>query len=180
MYLHHYYDKTVGPFVSLSELPIEEARAVLENIRITKPHVQSAKRDAAYVDKRRNCERMLRERFIDMGGTVNRASPHYFVVGHSPWMNTWFDDTGVIKIYISEFDINTVSFTYGDSFPVFSDGPHKMVDKEWHKAVYMYDGIVRLIEKYGLPQDWNDDGAHGPSRYVEACVWDDGVVGRYR
>ena len=33
MYLYHYYDATVGPFVNLAELPREEARALIENIK---------------------------------------------------------------------------------------------------------------------------------------------------
>ena len=35
------------------------------------------------------------------------------------------------------------------------------------------------IRKYGLPQDWNDDGKHGPERYIEAHVWSDRTVERY-
>jgi|GEM_PF-3026835 len=41
MYLFHYYDKDVGPFVNLSDLPMEEAMEVLNVIRQTKPNVQS-------------------------------------------------------------------------------------------------------------------------------------------
>ena len=50
MYLYHYYDRTVGPFRSLTELPLKEARAVLEGIRREKPNSQSAGRDELYVE----------------------------------------------------------------------------------------------------------------------------------
>ena len=36
-----------------------------------------------------------------------------------------------------------------------------------------------LQYKYGLPQDWNDDGKYGPERYIEAHIWSDDVIGRY-
>ena len=36
-----------------------------------------------------------------------------------------------------------------------------------------------MIEKYGLPQAWNDDGRYGPERYIEAHIWSDDVIGRY-
>ena len=33
--------------------------------------------------------------------------------------------------------------------------------------------LVEVIEKYGLPQEWNPNGEFGPERYVEAHVWSD-------
>ena len=36
------------------------------------------------------------------------------------------------------------------------------------------------IQKYGLPQDWNDDGKYGPERYIEVQVWSDETVKKYR
>ena len=35
MYLYHFYDKRTGPFKSLSRLPLEEAKSVIE---IESPH----------------------------------------------------------------------------------------------------------------------------------------------
>ena len=71
----------------------------------------------------------------------------------------------------ADLDLSTVSFTYGDSHPTFSarvnDG------KEYRKKLYTYDEILGVIEKSGLPQDWNPNGKYGPERYVEAHVWSD-------
>ena len=36
--------------------------------------------------------------------------------------------------------------------------------------LYTYDEILGIIEKYGLPQNWNDDGKYGPERYIEAHI----------
>ena len=47
------------------------------------------------------------------------------------------------------------------------------------KPMTMSESAALFIEKYGLPQDWNDDGAHGPERYIEVHVWSDDVIGRY-
>ena len=33
MDLYHYYDKTIGPFRNLSDLPVEEAKKILETIK---------------------------------------------------------------------------------------------------------------------------------------------------
>lgn len=119
MLLYHYYDKIIGPFKNLSDLPIEQANRVLQEIAITKPNVQCAKR----------------------------------------------------------FDLRTISFTYGDSHPTFSDRIND--EKEYRKRLYTYDEILEVIEKYGLPQDWNDDGRYGPERYIEAHIRSDDVIEQY-
>ena len=74
MLLYHYYDKIIGPFKNLSDLTIEQANRVLQEISITKPNVQCAK---------------------------------------------WFD-------------LRTISFTYGDSHPTFSDRIND--EKEYRKS----------------------------------------------
>ena len=51
--------------------------------------------------------------------------------------------------------------------------------KEYRKKVYMYDEILEIIKKYGMPQDWNDDGKYGPERYIEAHIWSDKVIQKY-
>ena len=102
------------------------------------------------------------------------------VAEHSPWLSTWFVNCDFIKIPIEEFNLKTVSFTYGDSHPVFSPRVNKMDEKEYRKKLYTYDEILKIIDKYGLPQKWNDDGKYGPERYVEAHIWSDETIDRYR
>ena len=178
IYLYHYFDKTIGPFVSLSDLPIDEAKSLLETIKETRPNSQSAQRHDKYVEYRRNCENIIRLEFAKKGGVINRISPHYLVVEHSPWLSTWFENSTFIKIPIEEFDIRTISFTYGDSMPTFS--PTINDGKEYRKKLYTYDEILKIIDKYGIPQDWNDDGKYGPERYIEAHVWSDETINKYR
>ncbi len=176
MCLYHYYDKSGAPFRNLSELSVEDAKAVLEKIKAATPNSYSAKRHDKYVEYRRNCEKILRTEFIKKGGKISRTPPHYMVVEQSPWLITWFENCGVVKIPIEEFDTATLSFTYGDSMPTFgiNDG------KEYRQKLYTYDEILTIIEKYGLPQDWNDDGRYGPERYIEVQVWSDETVCAYK
>ncbi len=145
MFLYHYFDKSTGPFVNLSDLPIEEAKSVLDTIKKTKPNSQSAQRHDKYVEYRRNCEKIIRTEFIKKGGLVKKSSPHYMVVEHSPWLSTWFKNSAFIKIPIEEFDLKTVSFTYGDSMPTFSFSPHK--DQEEGLAVYSQYPIFKYFGK---------------------------------
>ncbi len=178
MTLYHYFDQRTGPFRSLSDLPMEEAKALLEEIKATRPHSQSAQRHNKYVEYRHNCENIIRREFEKKGGVIKRQPPHYMVVEHSPWLSTWFEDCGVIKIPIEEFDLATVSFTYGDSMPTFS--PSIQDGKEYRHQLYTYPEILDVIARYGLPQDWNDDGKHGPERYIEVHVWNDEPICWYR
>ena len=120
MYLYHYYDKTIGPFKNLTDSSIEDAKRILEEIKISKPNVQSAKRHATYMEDRLYYEEILREKFKEKGGVIKRQVPHYMVIEHSPWLSTWFENSAHIKIPIEEFDLATLSFTYGDSHPTFS------------------------------------------------------------
>ena len=180
MYLYHYYEKTIGPFRNLSDVPREEAEAILKEIAAQKPNVQSAQRDPEYMFRRHMYEDIIKKEFIKKGGIVKRNAPHYMVVEHSPWLSTWHENSAFIKIPIEEFDLRTVSFTYGDSFPTFSPWPRDDDWKEYRRKLYTYDEILEVIAKYGLPQDWNDDGRFGPERYVEAHIWSDDVIGKYQ
>ena len=177
MDLYHYYDRTVGPFRNLSDVSGEEAKEILVRIKEEKPLSQSAGRDALYVEHRRSCEEILRREFAVKGGRMERRAPHYLVVEHSPWLSTWFENGAFLRIPVEEFDRSTLSFTYGDSMPTFS--PLINDGKEYRRKLYNYEEILDIIRRYGLPQDWNDDGHCGPERYIEAQVWSDEVIGRY-
>jgi hypothetical protein len=177
MFLYHYYDIRSGPFKSLTAVSPAKANEVIRKIKAERPDSLCAQRDDNYVELRQNCERKLREAFAAKGGIMEIPSPHYMVLGSSPWLSTWYEKPAFIKIAVEEFDLRTVSFTYGDSMPTFSDRVND--GKEYRKKVYMYDEILKLIEKYGMPQDWNDDGRFGPERYIEAHVWSDSVIRKY-
>ena len=177
MYLYHYYDKRSGPLRSVTALSKEQGSKVLEQIKKERPESMCAQRDDEYIERRRGCEEILRREFLKKGGIVEKDSPHYMVVEHSPWLSTWYEQGGVIKISIDEMDTRKISFTYGDSMPTFS--PRVNDGKEYRRQVYTYEEILAVIDKYGLPQDWNDDGAKGPERYIEAHVWSDEAVKKY-
>ncbi len=175
--LVHYFDESVGPFRSITDLDDDEAQKILDSVRANKPNTLCASRDPEYLRKRRNCERIVREDFVKRGGLVARTSPYYLVLEPSPWLSTWFEHPAFVKIPVSAFDLRYVSFTYGDSMPTFS--PRCADGKEYRGRTYDYDGIEKMIAKYGLPQEYNDDGRFGSERYIEAHVWEDSVIIRF-
>ena len=117
------------------------------------------------------------DRFIEKGGVIKKNNPYYMTIEHSPWLSTWFENSAFIKIPIEEFDIKTLSFTYGDSMPTFSQAI--VNKKEYHNQLYTYDEILKIIDKYGLPQNWNDDGKYGYERYIEVHIWNDFPINKY-
>jgi len=170
-HLYHYYEASRGPFVSLSELGPEDAEAILGQIR--RDGVTFASRRASeYLEVRRMLEEKVRMLFREKGGRPRRARPHYLILGPCPWVKGWYTDGREIRISLATVSSAVVSFTYGDSFPAmrYQDG------KPYRGQVYTLEELPGLVAKYGLPQEWNPDGEHGPDRYIESQIWDDGPV----
>lgn len=179
MKLYHYYDKNMGPFKNLSELSYDEANAIISQIKVLKPNTQCAKRDSEYMFRRHMYEDIMRKEFAKKGGVMKRNTPHYMVVEQCEWLMSWFENPGYIEIPIENFDLQSVSFTYGDSHPTFSPWPREDDWKEYRRKIYTYDEIVGLIKKYDLPQNWNNEGKFGPERYIEAQIWSDEAIENY-
>ena len=165
-FLSHYYEGTDGPFRNLSDLPLSEADLILQQIRSGENRRFAKQRQADYLSVRRSLEDRVRELFIAKGGRPRRERPHYMIVGACPWLISWYPQGCELRIPLSAFSAEIVSFTYGDTFPAmrFQDG------KPYRRQVYTLAGLPGLIEQYGLPQDWNAQGIFGPDRYIEAQV----------
>ena len=177
MYLYHYYDKDYGPFKNLSEISDEEVKDIVNKIAREKQDAFCNKRNSEYMLKRRYYENILREEFMKKGGRIERNVPHYMVIGECDFLSSWYVNSAYIRIGIDDFDKTTLSFTYGDSHPIFSDLIND--GKEYRKKLYTYDEILDVIEKYGYPQDWNKSGEFGPERYIEVHVWSDETLKKY-
>jgi hypothetical protein len=167
-FLTHYYEAASGPFRSLSDLLLEEAEIVQEQIR-RQGNRFASRRSADYLRIRCQLEQQIRELFAAKGGKPLRSTPHYMILGHCDWLKTWYVDGREVRIDLERFNPSAVSFTYGDSFPAmrFQDG------RAYRGQVYTLHELPDLLRRYGLPQIWNSEGQHGPERYIEAQVWED-------
>jgi hypothetical protein len=167
-FLTHYYEAAHGPFRSLSDLSLEAAEAVQDALR-REDATFASQRAVDYLAIRRELERTLYARFVGKGGRPRRTTPHYLIVGACPWVATWYRDGREVRVPLAAFSPETVSLTYGDSFPAmrYEDG------KPYRGEVYRLDELPALVAEFGLPQTWNPDGLLGPDRYIEAQVWDD-------
>ncbi len=138
--------------------------------------------------KRYERDRKLRDMFIEHGGHPQRKNPVYMFLGeHRPW-ETAYENPAVIKIPLNEFDPLTVSFTYGDSFAVLN--PALFGAEEYWNKVYFAEEVLEVIARRGFPPHVEYDFKRGifPKdnhinnhlKYVEAHIWDDGILSRYR
>jgi len=169
-YFYHYYERSTGPFMNLSDLSLIDAQSVLNALK-TEHLTLAAQRREGYLERRRELEQIAKNIFISKRGAPRRNVPHYMVIGKCDWLQTWFKEGEYIRIPASAFPLDIVSFSYGDLFPTFS--PRVTDNKEYRKNVYTWQEIQALIAKYGMPQEWNANGEHGPERYIEVQVWDD-------
>ena len=185
-FLWHYFERSFGPFRSLTDLPLEEAGQILLEQRAA-GHFGNPDIDG-FLNKRYDRDKKLRDIFIAHGGKPIRRSPVYMMLGeHKQWESA-YDEPDIIKIPLEEFEQLSLSFTYGDSFAVFD--PALFGEEEYWNRLYFSDEILNVVGRYGFPPYVEYDFKHGiyPKdkhlnhhlKYVEAHVWSDDVLDKYQ
>ena len=97
MFLYHYFERAKGPLLNLSDLPLQQAQDILDDIKDAN-NTFASHRDQGYLERRQGLEQIVRDIFISKGGNPTRKAPHYFVVECCPWLETWYLDASFIKI----------------------------------------------------------------------------------
>jgi hypothetical protein len=152
MNLYHYYEKGNIPFLSLSDLSIEEAKKMQDCLK-EKDNVYTRRDyDGKYMHFRNIVENNIRSAFIKKGGKPTRISPIYCILGESHVKNhfiykEWFQTPDFIEMPMYESLINVVSFTYGDS--IVENHPEHRDQTKYHKTVYTYEEILQIISVKG-------------------------------
>ena len=126
--------------------------------------------------------------FVKHCGKPKNMNPIYFFLGEHRQWETAYENPEVIKIPLDEFDPLTVSFTYGDSFAIFN--PALFGEEEYWNRVYFADEILEVVGRLGFPPHVEYDFKRGiyPAdrhinhhlKYVEAHVWDDVILEKYK
>jgi len=155
-------------------LSVEEAAKISEQLRREGTSFAS-QRSEEYMTIRRTLEEIARDQFINKGGKPRNHFPHYMTLGECKWLESWYRNPKVIAIGWNEFLEESVSFTFGDLFPTMRYPDNK----PYRKKVFTKSEIIKLIEEYGLPQDWNKNGDKGPERYIEVQIWDEEIIKKF-
>ncbi|WP_415930260.1 hypothetical protein [Zhenpiania hominis] len=176
LFVYHYYVQDAGPFRCIMDLNFDKPEEYVEYLK--KNQIEDKiTYDSQYFYRRMMYEKKCRNIFISKGGMPDRKNPQYMTIGsyigfEKSYMNNY------IKIPISRFSENKVSFTYGDMFPNFNED-NIIYNREYFGQVYTYSEVLEIIKKYGFPQDWNSNGDEGYERYIEMQVWSDEIIEQY-
>jgi hypothetical protein len=184
----HYYRTSRAPFLNLSDLPDEQANAVMtELIRERREGLQQRPFGRTYMEMRRVAEDRLRRQFIALGGRPERRAPHYFVLGESPWFRGLAADMEEIRIPVSELPGAQTTVTWGDSFAAMEatrDFGLAFVPRPYYGRLYRLDDIVDLAARYGIPKP--DPGSYEglaaadtSDTFIEIQLWSDEPVRSY-
>ncbi len=159
------------PFVSLNDLPIEEAERV-KKMHCAKNDIGGFYAEDDYLVHRKEIEKWIRDRLLDLGGRPTCTVPVYMVLGESPAgeydIRTDIQRNAVeYVIPLALLDPMTVTFTYPDSMYEMrydheglpSDGVRTNTP-----AVYLYGDIPEVATRFRVYDSYRF--------YIEAQVWD--------
>jgi hypothetical protein len=181
--LYHYSEADKFCLRSIMDLSFAEAFQILEEKRKKYPKNVSPQ-VKVFLEKRIERERQMREKFINIGGKPTRKTPIYFFVGACEEYLKFYVNPRVILIPLKEFNPKHISFTYGDSMPIFS--PELNDGREFWQNVFSYEQITNLVKKYGLPSSHavyenSEGGSHKRAlKCIEAQVWDNEIIEKYK
>lgn len=180
-YLYHYYEFENGPFRNITELGFEEAKDIQSKIS----DGWNSKRPTNYIDLRFDLEKKLKEQFISKGGKPKRDDPFYLMLGACEWAKSWYINPGVVKIPLSAFKAEHISFTYPDSmvsFQFFNEPKLATYRKDCNGQIFMLSEIHDLINEYGMPSEekCQAEERFKYDKYIEAQVWDDSIINEYK
>ncbi len=180
-FLFHYYELDNGPFRNITEHGLEKAESI--QAQISKGF--NSKRPDNYLDLRFSLEKRIKKQFILKGGKPSRNDPFYFTLGECNWAKSWYVNPGVIKIPLTDFKTEHISFTYPDSMVSFQfyDQPKlKAYRKDCNGQVFLLNEMNDLINVYGLPTEEKSQIQESLKydKYIEAQVWDDKIINEYK
>lgn len=188
-YITHYFVRGSEPFLSISELDDTSWLKLCNDLaarRATDP-TYHRRFGPKYRGVRLEAEAVLRSRFLEVGGRIDREAPIYFCLGSSEWW-AGFCDHEEVRIELRDIDPRTISFTYPDSLT--SMGMLKRFGlrhdaKPYHGKVFRLDQIDSAVREFGLPAGYSPSGYREYHKedleiYIEAQLWSDEPIRRLK
>lgn len=178
--IHHYYERSKGPYRSLSELADTEFKDLMEELgsvdTVENRFDETWKRDF-YQPFRLYVEENIRNSFQDKGGKPTDAYPRYFTLGPASWFHNWYLDTQEEVVSLSNVPEDQISFTFPDSmmsFLIAEDRfePFAKFKQPYHGQVFTLREIRELVLKLGFPDESDPRNLEYGNRIIEAQVWD--------
>ena len=182
-YVTHYYNSV--PFRSLSALSKSEAMVVMKELCDDTPFFERFKEPTQYWENRVETEAWLRDKFIEKGGQPKDKYPFYAVLGSAAWIENFSLSAGLeidlLRIPISIFNDNDISFTFPDSMVSFwigRDKPEAYYQPNYHGQVFTLSE-ARTLMKYELMDKIESMHPEGTIPYIEAQIWNHDIANNY-
>lgn len=102
------------PFRSITSVGREQIQQVVSKLDDKRAWGLARFSDPKYISQRFETEKILRQRFIEIGGRPTLHNPIYFFLGRHPIFESHDSNIGY-SIELKDIDPYSVSFTYGDS-----------------------------------------------------------------
>lgn len=116
-----------------------------------------------YYYERLETDKLLYERFLELGGQPEICHPLSFVLSGSEFLDKWFDNGTATKIPLNSIPAECISFTYGDSMSVRKkQGDFTMLTKQMLMS--------EIAEQSGTVEDFVAK-VNAEYNYMEVQVW---------
>ena len=174
LYIINYCHKSCVPLKNIMRLPKEQAFALAYEMAEKNKNTTAFYRFADfenYYYERLETDKLLYERFCELGGKPAEKHPLSFVLHGSDFLDNWFDNGIVTKIPLGRIPVGSISFTYGDSMSVRkAQGGLTMLTKGM---------LAEAVSKHnGTPEDFVSE-INKSYHYIEVQVWDNSDLTAY-
>lgn len=165
----NYCHRSCTPLLNIMRLPKDKAFALAYEMAEQNRDKTAFYRFADfenYYPRRLKTDKLLYDRFTELGGKPLQEHPLSFVLQWSDFLDGWFDRGIVTKIPLNRIDSEHISFTYGDSMAVLEmSGSFTMLTKDMLlKAITDFEGTIEeflanVSDKYNYieVQFWVDE-----------------------
>lgn len=161
------YEKELGPLKTLSMLNKSDVYNIYlsESSSVQEAHTATSTRFLF--------EELMLKLFIIKGGKPQQSFPYYFHIANEPNENilAYFKDPEYIKIPLSNFDKDTISFTFGNSGVAF----FRRDNHPTRRKLYILDEFIQVLNDYGTMVNYNDT-----NDFLEMHLWDTGILKDYK
>ena len=171
LHIVNYCHPSCTPLLNIMRLPKDEAFALAYKMAEQNKDTTAFYRFADfenYYPRRLKVDKLLRARFIELGGKPLREHPLSFVLQGSDYLDGWFDNGIVTKIPLNHISSNHISFTYGDS----------MASLERHSefTMLMKDMLLKAMSDYDGALEEFMTNIEKQYHYIEVQVWTDKYI----
>lgn len=186
-HISHYFEKEVGPLMSICELEPQERNQIIDREKTAQTGFNRFAFGEEFFDFRLRADDLLLELYERKFGQRPERRPFYGVLGNADVVGGLYRDPYKLRISIDEFGPGELTFMCPDHFHLVSwmergEGTRMFgvqLPKDYTESEYPYfgklmtykelvDGFVELKVDQHLERERKNNGWY---RYIEAQIW---------